>query len=192
MSFVNLMGFDLWSEADIAGRVQAMIRSRYNEQDELKAARLARKADTTAAEQAYVAEVDGWIAACVAEGRQARQDTALLAQVLPVEAAQRRLEQYRLVDGKPAVTEEKPVMGEDGFPVLDEDGNVTTEVVELVPAIPAITEFILDDEGNPTEEPNPDWPRAVEDDAQRAEAQAAVDAASAEVLELIEQRKASR
>ncbi len=189
MSFVNMMSNDVWSSADVDNKVQALIRSRFSENDELKAARLARGASPSVEDQAFVAAVDGWIAECVAEGRQARQDSALLEQALQVEAAQRRLAQYRLADGKPAVTEEREVLGEDGLPVLDEDGNVVTETVELEPAIPPITEFILDEEGNPTEEPNQEWQRAVEDDAQRAEAQAVVDAASAEALALVEQRK---
>ena len=190
MSFVNLMGSDLWTEADIASKVQAMIQSRYNEQDELKAARLSRKVDSTESELAYVWEVDSWIADCVEQGRQARIDTAVLAQVLDVEKAQGRLAQYRLAEGKPAVTEEKPIVGEDGFPVLGEDGNVTTELVERVPAIAPITEFILDEEGNATEEANPEWERALRDDEERAVAQAVVDSATEDVKALVEERKA--
>jgi len=83
MSFVNLMASDVWSSADIDNKVQALIRSRYSEQDELKAARLARTGDNPD----FVAAVDGWIAECVQQGREARTDMALLGKVLAHEQA---------------------------------------------------------------------------------------------------------
>ena len=182
MSFVNLKGSDLWSEADITNRVHALIRSRYSEQDELKAARLSRKTESTEAELAFVNAVDTWIADCIEEGRQARIETVVLAQALQLEAAQARLTQYRLAGGKPAVTEEKPTIGE--------DGNSSVELVEIFPAVEPITEFILDEEGNPTEEPNPDWERVLIDDAERLAAQSIIDGATAEAVSLVEYRKA--
>ena len=87
MSFIDMMANDVWSESDIGNKVQAMIRSRYSENDELKAARLARSGE----DPAFVAAVDGWIAGCVQQGREARADMALLAQVFPMEVAARRL-----------------------------------------------------------------------------------------------------
>lgn len=89
MSFIDMMANDVWSSTDIDAKVQAMIRSRYSENDELKAARLAR----SGGDPDFVAAVDAWIAQCVDEGRQARDDMALLLQVFDVEAAQRRLAQ---------------------------------------------------------------------------------------------------
>jgi hypothetical protein len=88
-SFVNMMANDVWSGADIDAKVQAMIRSRYSDNDELKAARLARSGD----DPEFVAAVDAWIAECVAEGRDAQADMATLLQVFDVEAAERRLAQ---------------------------------------------------------------------------------------------------
>jgi hypothetical protein len=105
MSFVDLMANDVWSGADIDAKVQAMIRSRYSENDELKAARLTRSGDG----EDFVAAVDSWIAQCVAEGRDARDDMALLLQVFDVEDAQRRLDQ--------------PVLE----PEYDEDDNITNQ-----------------------------------------------------------------
>lgn len=102
MSFVDMFSNDVWSSTDIDAKVQAMIRSRYSENDELKAARLAR----SGGDPAFVAAVDDWIAACVDEGRQARDDMALLLQVFDVEAAERRL-------ALPVVE-----------PEYDEDGNI--------------------------------------------------------------------
>lgn len=101
-SFIDMMANDVWSQADIDNKVQAMIRSRYSDNDELKAARLAR----SGGDPAFVAALDEWIASCVAEGRQARDDMTLLLQVFDVEAAERRL-------ALPVVE-----------PELDEQGNI--------------------------------------------------------------------
>jgi hypothetical protein len=87
MSFVDMMSNDVWSEADIDNKVQAMIRSRFSENDELKAARLARSGQ----DPEFVATVDAWIATCVQEGRDASLDMGVLFQVFAVESAERRL-----------------------------------------------------------------------------------------------------
>lgn len=89
MSFVNLYASDVWSAADIDNKVQALIRSRYSENDELKAARLGR----TGEDPGFVAAVDAWIAQCVEQGRQARADMVLLHEVLVLEQAAGRLKQ---------------------------------------------------------------------------------------------------
>jgi len=136
MSFINLMANDVWSGADIDAKVQALIRSRYSENDELKAARLARSGD----DPGFVAAVDGWIAECVEEGRDARQDMALLTEVLGMEDAARRL-------ARPVVE-----------PEHDDEGNVTNQ--------DAIDQ----------------------DNAERAAAQAVLDAASPEAQELYAER----
>jgi hypothetical protein len=111
MSFVDMMANDVWSNADIDAKVQAMIRSRYSENDELKAARLTRSGDGSD----FVAAVDSWISQCVAEGRDARDDMALLLQVFDVENAQRRLDQPVL---EPEYDEENNVTNQDA---LDQD-----------------------------------------------------------------------
>lgn len=105
MSFIDMMANDVWSDLDIDAKVQAMIRSRYSPNDELKAARLARSGENPE----FVAAVDAWIAQCVSEGRQARDDMALLQQVFKVEDAERRL-------ALPAME-----------PELNEEGNVTNQ-----------------------------------------------------------------
>jgi hypothetical protein len=92
MSFVDMMASDVWSSADIDNKVQALIRSRYSAQDELKASRLARTPNPSETDAAFVASVDAWIAECVAEGRAARADMLVLAQVLDMEVAKRRLD----------------------------------------------------------------------------------------------------
>lgn len=109
MSFVDLMANDVWSDLDIDNRVQAIIRGQVTEGDELKAARLSRKAEPTPDDLAYVASVDSAISAAVKEGADARSDMALLSYVMEMETATRRLAQ-------PEVE-----------PIYDEDGNITNQ-----------------------------------------------------------------
>lgn len=88
-SFVNLMASDVWSDLDISRRVQALIRSAFTAEDELKAARLARQETKTDAEAAFIASVDAAITAALTEGATARSDMALLKDVLHVEDCMR-------------------------------------------------------------------------------------------------------
>lgn len=88
-----------------------------------------------------------------------------------------RLEKYRLADGKPEETIETPTG------TFDEEGNEIMDVT-VVPAIeplPATVEqTTYDEEGNATVE-TVDNPEIVADDAERAAAQAVVDATPQEV-----------
>lgn len=127
-SFVNMMANDVWSQADIDNRVQAMIRSRYSENDELKAARLARSGD----DPVFVAAVDGWIAECVQAGRQAKTDMALLLQVFEAEAANRRL----------AMPTIEPELNEEGA-VLNQD-SIDADLVERAAAQALVSGFSLE------------------------------------------------
>ena len=182
MSFVNMMGNDVWSLVDIDNKVQSLIRSKYSTNDELKAARFSRKGQRAAPETAFITGVDTWIASCILEGQQAKLDSALLAATLLFEAAQQRLSQ-RLLDID--ATEDQPVLDAEGNPTFDELGD---PVVETVIVTPAITEFILDEEGVPTEEVNPEWDQVLADRVERDAAQVVVDQASAEVLTLANTR----
>lgn len=91
MSFIDLMANEVWSNSDIDNKVQALIRSRYSQQDELKASRLARTTNATEADTAFVADVDAWIAECVQQGRDARADMKLLLEVFAMLDANARL-----------------------------------------------------------------------------------------------------
>jgi len=148
-SFVNLMASDVWSSADIDSKVQALIRSRYSENDELKASRLARKPDQSESDLAFVAGVDAWIAECVQQGSDARSDMALLAEVLPMEDAARRL-------AMPVVE-----------PEINEEGEVTNqEAVDADIAQRATAQAVLDDASPEAkalyEQRNPPAPEPVE------------------------------
>ena len=89
-----------------------------------------------------------------------------------------RLEKYRLAGGKPEETIETPT-GQ-----YDEDGNEIMDVT-VIPAIeplPAqVEETTYDDEGNATGTTMVDNPEIVRDDAERAAAQAVIDATPQEV-----------
>jgi hypothetical protein len=112
MSFVDMMASDVWSSADIDNKVQALIRSRYSAQDELKASRLARTPNPSETDAAFVASVDSWIGDCVAEGRAARTDMELLAQVLDMEAHKRRLD---MPLAEPVLDEQELVANQDAL-----------------------------------------------------------------------------
>ena len=96
MSFVDLMANDVWSEADIIRRTEAMIRSEFPAEGETI---LNRKITGAALgqyvlSQAEMIEVGRYKAVAEAaqiEGAAARADMALLAQVLAYEAALRDL-----------------------------------------------------------------------------------------------------
>jgi hypothetical protein len=123
MSFVDLMGSIVWTSADIDAKVQALIRSRVSESDELKAARLQRMGN----DPLFVASVDEWISQCVKQGRQARADMVLLHQVLDMEIAARRLAQ--------------PVVE----PEYDEQGNVINqEAIDLDMLERGEAQYVLD------------------------------------------------
>jgi hypothetical protein len=89
-----------------------------------------------------------------------------------------RLKKYRLADGRAEYTIETPTG------TFDEEGNEIMEVT-IVPAIeplPAqVEETTYDDEGNVTGTIMVDNPEIVRDDAERAAAQAVVDATPQEV-----------
>ena len=80
MSFVDTNQDTIWTDTDIEARVQAIIRSQISAEDEFKAARLGRKVSPTPADYAFIAMVDGVIAAAIAEGQAAKIDAAVVAE----------------------------------------------------------------------------------------------------------------
>ena len=114
MSFIDLMANDIWSEADIVRRTEAMIYSQFSREQEAILNRKATGAalgqyELTPAEQADLVRYSQVSDAARQAGDAARADMALLLQVFAVEAAERRLDQ-------PAVE-----------PETDEQGNVTNQ-----------------------------------------------------------------
>ena len=100
-------------------------------------------------------------------------------QLVEYRKATARLVKYRLADGKPEETIETPTG------TFDEEGNEIMDVT-VVPAIepmPAkVEETTYDEEGNATTT-MADNPEIVQDDAERAAAQAVVDATPQEVID---------
>jgi len=95
-------------------------------------------------------------------------------------AAQARLSQYRLADGRPEVTVEQQALDEQGLPVFDEEtGDPVMETVVVQAAIdplPAQVEQAVFDEttGEQTGTEMVANPAIARDDAERAQAQAIV------------------
>ena len=102
--------------------------------------------------------------------------------------AQMRLARYRLADGRPEVTDEQQAIDDLGHPVFDEaTGEPVMETVVVQAAIdpvPAEVEQPIYDEltGEQTGTEMVSNPEIVQDEAERAEAQAVVDATPEDVV----------
>lgn len=146
MSFVNMMANDVWSEADIVRRTEAMIHREFSQDDESVINRKATGAALgiyvlTEADTADMNRYAMLSAAAKAAGDEARADMALLRHVFDAEDAERRLTQLAV------------------RPELDEKGNVTNQAA------------------------------ADRDTAERAAAQAVVDAVSPAVMDWLDLRR---
>jgi len=90
-----------------------------------------------------------------------------------------RLDQCKVAEGQPEITEEQPTGEYDG------EGNEITETVVVQTAIepvePTVEQPVYDDEGNQTGTETVTNPLIVVDEAERAEAQAVVDGTPQEV-----------
>ena len=90
-----------------------------------------------------------------------------------------RLEQYKVAEGRPEITEQQPT-GE-----YDEEGNeiMETAVVQTAidPVEPTVEQAVYDDEGNQTGTDIVTNPLIVEDEGERASAQAVIDGTPQEV-----------
>ena len=103
MSFVDLMANDVWSEADITRRTESMIRAEFSAEAETI---LNRKVSgmvlgiyaPTEAEQIEMGRYQMAVEAARVAGQEARADMALLAAVMGMEQARRRLDQPVLSD----------------------------------------------------------------------------------------------
>lgn len=114
MSFIDMMANDVWSDADITNRTEAMVRAVVPVAEELVLNRKLQgaalgKYTLTPADQAQMALLAQAGFAAQQEGIAARADMALLLGVFEVEAAEKRLA--------------LPVIE----PVIDEQGAVTNQ-----------------------------------------------------------------
>lgn len=155
MSFVNLLANDVWSEADIVRRTEAMIRSEFSADAETilnrKVSGMALGAyKPSAADQVEIARYNKTAHDAQVAGAKARADMALLQQVFAIEAAARRLSQH-------VVAPEFPEEGSALDPSLAEGLALNADAV-------------------------------AQDEAERANAQAVIDAASEEARALFQIR----
>lgn len=96
-SFINLMSDDVWSDADITRRTEAMVRAEFSADAEII---LNRKVSghglgayaLTAEDAAEIQRFNAVVQAAAAAGALAHVDMAQLAQALAVEAAQAQLQ----------------------------------------------------------------------------------------------------
>lgn len=113
-------------------------------------------------------------------------------QIVAYRAAIARLRQYRLGVGRPEVTEEQPVLDELGNPVLEEaTGEPVTETVVVLPAIEPLDQLVEvpiydEDTGAQVGTDTVTNPLIVQDEAERAQAQAVIDQIPAEVKTFVD------
>jgi hypothetical protein len=182
-----------WEPRQIAKRAEGEVRKHFSVSDELI---LNRKLQGVAqglytlsdAEQAKAALFQQAAFQAQAVARQAEEDNAKLALVLAHEQAEKELVRLDLLlNGRAEVPAVEEVLEERD----PETGEVLVEYVAPVAAVPAIeplaqTVDSVDEQGNPVSIPNPVRVQAV---AEQDAAQAVITGASAETLELVEQRR---
>lgn len=105
-SFINMMANDVWSDADITRRTEAMLRSEFSQEAETILNRKVLGASMgtyilTPQDQADIARYNAVALSAQAAGVAARADAALLNGALAVEAAQARLAMPPLVNPEP-------------------------------------------------------------------------------------------
>ena len=108
-------------------------------------------------------------------------------QLVAYRAEQTRLARYRLAEGRPEVTEEQQAIDEQGQPVFNEEtGESVMEIVvvqAVIEPLPAEVEQPVyhEETGAQTGTEMIPNPAIVQDDAERADAQAVIDSTPAEV-----------
>ena len=177
------------SDDDINCRVLMMIRSHYPEGTEIKLMRqhIANPTDTVAA--AAFTSYNTAVESIRSQAVTARAQVLVLRGALAYETAQNRLAQYQLSVGRPQQTLTIPT----GQMVLDATTNTmvpqtTTQIIPAIAPLPA-TVAHTDAAGVITQVPNP---AIVQDDAERAAAQAVITAATPDITALVAQRKTVR
>lgn len=152
MSFINLMASDVWTDADITRRTEAMVRSRFTEAAELIINRKLQGAalgqyQLSLEEQAEVAAFNEVVFAARQAGDAARADMVTLNEVLAVEPAFLRLRQPEL----------EPELGEDGQVInqdaLDQDAADRLAAQSLVEGVSVQVLDLLMQRNPPRPEP---------------------------------------
>lgn len=160
MSFINLMASDVWTEADITRRTEAMVRSRFTEAAELIINRKVQGAalgqyQLSLDEQAEVAAFNKAVFEARQAGDAARADMALLREVLAAEPAYLRLRRQTVA---PALDEEGAVINQEA---LDADAAERAEAQAAMDSVsmPGLELLAL---RNPEPEPAAETPLEAE------------------------------
>lgn len=184
-SFINLMGDVVFTEAQIRHRLKDIERSVYSERDEQELGRIVDGIALGAwpADQESLVKVNNFknfMEEMIVLGITVRAENDLLFRTISYEQAQIRLAQVIALDGRPEQ--------------IAVDATYDADGIELTPAIPYIAgveplpEFVeVEIGGALTTIRNP---AVVQDEAERAAAQAVIDGAGVDVLELAGLRSA--
>lgn len=191
-SFIDLMANDVWSEADIVRRTEAMIRSEFSAEAETI---LNRKVSgmvlgvyvPTTEEQAEMARYQTTVDAARVAGNASRADMALLLRVFPLEDAQRRLDRMALVVAWDRLQDPvvEPVIDEATGEVLNAE-EVALDMAERAAAEAAVSGHVIErDDGQQILDPD----AVAQDRAERDAARDLLAAADPEALALFTLRR---
>ncbi len=186
-NWIDLMGNAPMNQAQLDARNSAHVHSKYSADREDMINRMVTGVGAGLYkfkdnEAALAQEYGAWCTEVEEAREKARADSILLRGALTYEKAKRRLERYILAVGRPEIL---PVAE-----ALEPDtGEITQEAIPGVPRVeplpPNVTVPTYNDEGEQTGTRQEPDPLIVQDEAERAEAQAVVDNASQEELNLI-------
>jgi hypothetical protein len=197
-SFINLLANDIWSDADITRRTEAMVRSEFSLEAETilnrKVAGISLNQYTPTPEDlAEMARFKEVVDAAQAAGVAARADMALLSETLVYEVAKKRLAQTTLQDAwdRLQLPEVEPIVDEETDEVInqaevDQDKAERAAAQQIVqPHLITIPSTEVDGESQTILDPA----SVAQDEAERAAAQAVIDSAPQEVRDLFEARR---
>ena len=192
-SFINLLANDIWTDADITRRTEAMVRTEFSAEAETilnrKVAGISLNQYTPTPEDlAEMARFRAVVDAAQAAGVAARADMVLLSQTLVYEAAKKRLAKTTLQDAwdRLQLPEVEPIVDQETGEVLnqaevDQDKAERAIAQQIVqPHLITIPSTEVEGESQTILDPA----SVAQDEAERAAAQAVVDAASQEVVDL--------
>jgi hypothetical protein len=184
MSFVDLMGSDRWSEADIKTRLHALIRTQFSQEaeDELSRASLGaalQQHTLTPEEYQRILQFKALTEHVAVVAAQARQDAALLNETLDAEIHLRRLAQPQVT-----LTVEGPYVPQTPYvddPLLTPEENEAASL-KYVESYPTEEEYMMTQTPEALAQNRLLYEKDLEE---RAQAQAALDAARPAVRELL-------
>lgn len=192
-SFINLLANDIWSDADITRRTEAMVRTEFSAEAETilnrKVAGISLSQYTPTPEDlAEMARFKAVVDAAQAAGVAARADMVLLSQTLVYEAAKKRLAKTTLQDAwdRLQLPEVEPIVDQETGEVLnqaevDQDKAERATAQQIVqPHLITIPSTEVEGESQTILDPA----SVDKDEAERSDAQTLIDEAPQEVVDL--------